>query len=183
MSVGFRQNNSTFKKVKVPSVRKIWLPKQKTWDYELTKEPNWKPIGNGFVSKNDLEKQISDDWIDSDILIGYGQIQRLKIDIKNINDNLFDDNPFKQKVNILKYINILTIEYFYNYLIDKYKNSNKSVMYINTKLEDIYNIKTSMKRLKNREYIELPKHISDFNQKTHGFINYWVFKDIIIFKN
>jgi len=166
------------------NVKKVWLPKEKTWDYILTNEPNWKPSGKGIVTKDDLENISYDEWFNDDILIDYDKVIENRNNITNIIKSEKNSNKFKLKFNMLKYNNILINEYSYNYLINKYKYYNIPIYYITEKLNNIYKIKASMNSLKYRIRLKLPDFVlRNGNNDNYIYINYWIFKDRIIFKN
>lgn len=159
-------------------VRKKWIAKSKTWDYEIIGDENWKPKIE-FVSKKMLEQKLSNDWIPD--VVTFDEVSKYKNLLKKEFEDYIDENKFQKLISLKKYAYYEIIELAFFYFYKSYPL--KEVYYYKNKLSELFVNKPSLDRLKYRKTIELPESIKRISNNDYGLITYWVFKDAIVFKN
>ena len=161
-------------------VEKKWDPDNKTWDYNLINDPNWKPK-TVFVTKKMLEQDYYDTWFNDDDLLSFDDISELKKKSKKDFENYDIKNNLKRHISLKRYAYFISVETSFFYFFYKYKTKN--IYYYNNDLDNLYKSNPSLNRLKYRTSIEIPDSIKKVSGDDYLLVNYWVFKDIVIFKN
>ena len=160
-------------------VRKKWLAKSKTWDYEIIGDENWKPKKVEFVTKKILEQKLSTKWIPE--LETFEETSKHKENYKNDFENYQEQNNIKKLISLKHYAYFVIVELSFFYFFKKYPL--KEIYYYSGKLSDLFENNSTLDRLKYRKSIDLPESIKKVSNNEYGLITYWVFKDAIVFKN
>jgi len=160
-------------------VEKVWNSKEKYWDYNIV--GGWKPKKQEFITKKKLEQKQSGDWFNDESLLSFHDITNIKIKLKKEFEDYDNMNNFKKHITLKKYAYFVAIESIFFYLYKKYPSKN--VYYYNESLKKLYKNKPALDRLKYRKSLPIEKDIERLSGVDYGIVNYWIFKDSIIFKN
>lgn len=159
-------------------ITKKWNSKDRCWDYEID---DWVAPEPKIVTKNMLEDENHDEWFKDEYLMNFDEIKEIKNKLKKEYEDYKEKNELKIKINLKKYSNIILIREIFFYFFKEYPSKN--ILYCNEKLRKIYLEKPSIERLKYRKKIEIPDKLKELSGNSFGIINFWIFKDVIIFKN
>lgn len=168
------------RKTKKGYVKKVWNSKRKYWDYEIVGDEKWKPKGE-YITKKMLEQQEHSEWFLDDSLASFDEMSELKKEYKNKFEDYENLNDFKKHLNLKRYSQLVAIEMIFFHFFKEYPLKN--VLYCKDKLKDIYESTPSLDRLKYRKNIKIPEKIQEVSGIEFGVVNFWIFKDSIIFKN
>jgi len=166
-------------KPKKGSVRKVYVPSSKSWDYEIIGDEKWKPKTPKYFTKKMLEQQLSKNWITS--LNTFKEISIHKDNLKDEFENYQNLNDIKKLLTLKKYSYYVVTEMCFFHFYKEYPL--KEIYYFAGKLSKLFDDNPNLDRLKYRKHIKIPKSIEKISVTDYGLITYWVFKDVIVFKN
>jgi len=158
------------------NIYKKYDPKYKTWDYHI---PGWKLKDYKIHSKESILDETYNDWFDDDSLYSKEIINKLKKEYNYKKE--FSSNKLKNKLFIKDYALFSALDIIFYYLELEFKD--KDIYYIKDNYSYIYTKNPILKRLRNKKTINLPNKIEEITNIQFGIINYWVFKDAVVFKN
>lgn len=164
-------------KYKNNNIIKKWDPKSKTWDYEI---PGWKLKKYDIPTKETLLNESYKNWFNKEELEDINEIiEKKEISIKKL--NYYKNNKLKKKIYTNQYVFYSALEIIIYDLSLSFKD--KDIYFLSEKLQNIYNKKPSLERLKYKKETNISDEIKKISKIDFGIINYWIFKDAIIFKN
>jgi signal peptidase I len=176
------QYNTSRTHYKKGDVIKVWDPDKKYWDYEIIGDEKWKPSEKyAHITKKMLEQDDYKEWFNENDLSTLEKIQKYKDEIKKEYYNYSNINDLKKHVYMKRYAMLELIENYFFYFIKKYPKKN--IYRCNKITAELYVEKPSLERLKYRKEIEVPKEISEISGEHFNIVNYWIFKNAIIFRN
>lgn len=162
------------------TVKKIWNPKRRLWNYEVVDKETWKP-NLETLSRKELEQRLSKDVFSDEQIVSLEEVTKWKDEAKSKYDDYENINDFKRHIYLKRYSHFVAIELLFFHFIKLYPL--KEIFYCIEKLEDIFNDEPTLDRLRYRKRIELPDSIEKISSVDYGIVNFWVFEDSVIFKN
>jgi len=168
-------------------VRKVYNSKGKYWDYEIIKEPNWKPKKSNPVTKERLLNMSYDEIFKN--VLSLSDINKLKNKYENdfLNyDKLSEFSSIKTKFQMYfsykKYIFYDILEHIVYDIISKTK-TNKNIYYYNGSYDNILDDFPFMNRHKDVGELKISDDIKKTISNDIGIFFYWTFKNSIVFIN
>jgi len=159
---------------------KKYNDEEKSWDYEILGEEDWKPNWK-YMSKKPMEQDSLSIWFNIEDLSTLEDIQNYKDKIKKDFYSYDKINNLKKHMILKRYATAELIENYFYYFIKKYPKKN--IYKCNKILDELYVEKPTLERLKYRRHIDVDTNVSKLSSDEFNIVTYWVMKDSIVFRN